>query len=110
MRVLIGFCFSGVYITAESWLNNAATNETRGQALSAYMIVQMIGIIASQALLNVGDPSGFVLFVIPSVLVSLAFTPILLAATPAPRSFDTTARCSFRSCSASRPWAARGCC
>ena len=29
-RVVIGFCFSGVYVTAESWLNNAATNETRG--------------------------------------------------------------------------------
>ncbi len=33
-RVVIGFCFCGVYVTAESWLNNAATNETRGQALS----------------------------------------------------------------------------
>lgn len=95
LRVLVGFCFSGVYITAESWLNNAATNETRGQALSAYMIVQMIGIIASQALLNVSEPSGFTLFVIPSVLVSLAFMPLLLAATPAPV-FATTRPLSFR--------------
>ena len=95
MRVLIGFCFSGVYVTAESWLNNTATNETRGQALSAYMIVQMIGIIAAQALLNAGDPSGFLLFIIPSVLVSLAFTPILLSATPAPV-FDTTRPLSFK--------------
>lgn len=94
MRVLIGFCFSGVYVTAESWLNNTATNDTRGQALSAYMIVQMIGIIASQALLNAGDPSGFLLFIIPSVLVSLAFTPILLSATPAPV-FDTTRPLAF---------------
>ena len=30
-RVLIGFCFSAVYVTAESWLNNAATNETEGR-------------------------------------------------------------------------------
>mgnify|MGYP001419014285 CR=1 FL=1 len=89
MRVVIGFSFSGVYITAESWLNNASTNETRGQALSLYMIMQMIGIIASQALLNAGDPSGFILFVIPSVLVSLAFTPILLAVSPAP-AFEST--------------------
>ena len=94
MRVLIGFCFSGVYVTAESWLNNASSNETRGQALSAYMIVQMIGIIASQILLNVGDPSGFVPFILPSVLVSLAFLPILLSATPAPV-FDTTQRMGF---------------
>jgi len=94
MRVVIGFCFSGVYVTAESWLNNASSNENRGQALSLYMIVQMIGIIASQALLNAGDPSGFLLFIIPSVLVSLAFTPILLSATQAPV-FDTTRRLGF---------------
>src|SRR5690606_18807850 len=94
MRVLIGFSFSGVYITAESWLNNASTNETRGQALSLYMIMQMIGIIAAQALLNFGDPSGYILFVIPSVLVSLAFTPILLTASQAP-AFETTKRLSF---------------
>jgi len=77
MRVMIGFSFSGVYITAESWLNAGSSNETRGQALSLYLIMQMLGIIASQAPLNVGDPSGYILFVIPSILVSLAFTPIL---------------------------------
>lgn len=88
-RVLIGFCFSAVYVTAESWLNNAATNENRGQALSLYMIVQTLGIVIAQALLLSADPSGFVLFVIPSVLVSIAVTPILLSITPTP-AFDTT--------------------
>ncbi len=94
LRVMAGFCFSGIYITAESWINNTATNETRGQALSAYMIVQMLGIIASQVLLNVPDQSGFALFIIPSVLVSLAFMPLLLAPTPAP-AFDSTKRLGF---------------
>jgi MFS family permease len=94
LRVLAGFCFSGIYITAESWINNTASNETRGQALSAYMIVQMIGIIASQVLLNLPDPTGFALFILPSVLVSLAFMPILLAPTPAP-AFDSSRRVSF---------------
>ena len=89
LRVAFGFCFSGVYVTAESWLNNSATNATRGKALSLYMIVQMSGIVSSQALLNVADPAGFVLFVIPSVLVSLAFAPILLSVTPTP-AFETT--------------------
>jgi MFS family permease len=83
-RVLIGFCFSAVYVTAESWLNNAATNENRGQALSLYMIVQTAGIVVGQALLLTADPSGFVLFVIPSVLVSIAVTPILLSISPTP--------------------------
>ena len=95
MRVIIGFGFAGIYITAESWLNNTASNETRGQALSLYMIVQMLGIVASQALLAAGDPFGYDMFLIPSVLVSLAFLPILLADTPAP-TFDSTARLGFR--------------
>jgi MFS family permease len=94
-RVLIGFCFSAVYVTAESWLNNAATNENRGQALSLYMIVQTGGIIASQALLLTADPSGYVLFVIPSVLVSIAVTPILLSISPTP-AFDTTKPMSLK--------------
>ncbi|MGP9789465.1 MFS transporter [Roseinatronobacter sp. NSM] len=95
LRVLIGFCFSGVYVTAESWLNNASTNENRGQTLSLYMIVQMVGIISAQALINFADPAGFMLFVIPSVLVSLAFAPILLSVSPAP-TFGTTKSMSIR--------------
>jgi len=84
LRVLIGFCFSGVYVTAESWLNNASTNENRGKALSLYMVVQMTGIVAAQGILTLGDPSGFVLFIVPSVLVSVAFAPILLSVSPVP--------------------------
>ncbi|WP_410219374.1 MFS transporter [Paracoccus sp. (in: a-proteobacteria)] len=94
LRFLVGFCFCGVYVTAESWLNAGSTNENRGQALSAYMIVQLFGIVVAQALLNTSDPAGFLLFVIASVLVSLAFTPILLTAQPAPQ-FETIKRMSF---------------
>jgi MFS family permease len=89
LRVVLGFCFSGIYVTSESWLNNAATNETRGQTLSAYMIVQMLGIIAGQGLLSLGDPAGYELFILPSVLVSISFAPILLSVMPTP-AFETT--------------------
>ncbi len=94
-RVIIGFCFSAVYVTAESWLNDAADNSNRGKALSLYMIVQTLGIVASQALLLTADPSGFVLFVIPSVLVSIALTPILLSISPVP-AFSTTKPMTLR--------------
>ncbi len=94
-RVLIGFCFSAVYVTAESWLNNAASNETRGQALSLYLIVQTLGIVTAQGLIVLADPSSFIPFVIPSVLVSIAITPILLSITPTP-AFDTTKPMSLR--------------
>ncbi len=94
-RVLIGFCFSGVYVTAESWLNNAASNENRGQALSLYMIFQMMGIISAQALVLLGDPAGYETFVIASILVSVSFAPILLSISPTP-AFDTTKPMTLR--------------
>ncbi len=94
-RVIIGFCFSGVYVTAESWLNNAATNENRGQSLSLYMLAQMSGIVVAQGILSVGDVGGFTLFIIPSVLVSLAFAPILLSVQPTP-AFESTRPLSIR--------------
>lgn len=95
MRVITGFCFSGVYVVAESWLNDAATNENRGKTMSVYLIVQMIGIVSAQAVVNLADPSGYLLFVIISVVVSLAFAPILLSANPSP-TFHTTKPMSLR--------------
>ncbi|SMH56062.1 MFS transporter [Maritimibacter sp. HL-12] len=95
LRVAIGFSFSGVYVTAESWLNHAATNQNRGKALSLYLIVQMIGIIAAQGLVVLADPGGFILFILPSVLVSLAFAPILLSVSPTP-AFATARRMTLR--------------
>jgi MFS family permease len=84
MRFVVGVGFSGVYVVAESWLNDAATNETRGQALSAYMIAQMTGIVTAQFVMNLTDPSGFVLFATMSIVVSISFIPILLSVRPAP--------------------------
>ena len=84
MRFIVGFSFAGVYVVAESWLNDSATNETRGQALSVYMIVQMAGIVAAQVVVNFADPSGFVLFAVISIVVSISFAPILLSVSPAP--------------------------
>ncbi|MEO0959844.1 MAG: MFS transporter, partial [Pseudomonadota bacterium] len=84
MRLIVGLCFSGVYVAAESWLNNQSTNETRGQTLSAYLICQMGGIVLAQAAIPVFDASGYELFVLMSVAVSIACAPILLSASPAP--------------------------
>lgn len=95
MRLVVGFSFAGVYVTAESWLNEAATNETRGKALALYMVVQMVGIISAQWLLTLADAGGYELFVIMSVLVSVSFLPILLtvSATPA---FEAAKRMTLR--------------
>jgi MFS family permease len=84
LRLLVGFCMSGIYVAAESWLNNASTNENRGKVLSAYMIAQTLGIIGAQGLLTLGDAGTSALFIGASILVSISFAPILLSVTPVP--------------------------
>ncbi len=84
MRVLTGFALSGLYIIAESWLNDRATNESRGRLMSVYMVVVMGGVAVSQALLTVADPSGPLLFVLSSILVSVAVVPVAISVAPAP--------------------------
>ncbi len=84
LRLLIGFCFSGVYVVAESWLNESASNHNRGKIMSAYMMIQMLGIILAQVMINFADPSSFILFAAISILVSISFAPILLSVSPTP--------------------------
>lgn len=84
LRVVLGFCMSGIYVTSESWLNNAASNATRGKVLGIYMIAQTLGGLLGQMMLNLASPGDFTLFVVASIVVSLAFAPILLSATPVP--------------------------
>jgi MFS family permease len=59
LRFISGFCFAGLYIVAESWLNDRATNETRGKLLSLYMVVSYLGVGVGQLLLNLADPGEY---------------------------------------------------
>jgi MFS family permease len=107
-RAAIGFCYCGVYITAESWLNNAASNENRGKALSLYMIVQMGGIVTAQWLISLNDVSGFAIFIIPSILVSLSFAPVLLSATQTTPEFTATKPLKMKTLVRASPLACAG--
>ena len=89
MRFVTGFAYAGLYIVAESWLNDASENETRGQLLSFYMLISLGGLAGGQFLLNIASPSSYELFVLISVLVSFAVIPILLSVSKAP-DFETS--------------------
>lgn len=84
IRVLTGLCYAGLYIICESWLNDRATNETRGQLLSIYMIISLLGLAGGQFLLNLYSPADFQLFTIVSVLISLSVVPVLVSAARVP--------------------------
>ena len=85
MRFVTGFCLAGLYVVAESWLNDQSTPETRGRTLSLYMVATMGGVTGGQFLLNIGDPGGFELFIVASVLVSMALVPMALSESSSPR-------------------------
>ena len=78
MRYTTGFCFVGMYCVAESWINDQSENESRGQALSVYMIISMGGNAIGQLFLNFADPSSATLFMLVSILISLSLVPILI--------------------------------
>jgi len=84
MRLLTGFAFSVIYVVSESWLNQASTNANRGQILSIYTTILLTGICAGQFMLNLAPPTDFTLFILISVMVSIAGVPILLSAVTAP--------------------------
>ncbi|PIQ97714.1 MAG: MFS transporter [Nitrospinae bacterium CG11_big_fil_rev_8_21_14_0_20_56_8] len=83
-RLVTGFCFSGLYVVTESWLNHGTTNEYRGRTFAIYMMIQLGGVGGGQLLLNAGQPGGFTLFLLVSILVSIAVVPILVTVSPVP--------------------------
>ncbi len=88
-RALTGFCFAGLYMVIESWINEKATNETRGSLFSVYLIVNFIGIVLGQLLLNVASPEGFALFAVVSILTSAALIPVSLTRSVQPAPIQT---------------------
>jgi len=94
-RVLSGFAYAGMYIVVESWLNDSATNKTRGQILSMYLIITMGGMGIGQLLAGFDDGQAATLFLIASVAVSVAVVPILITVGKAP-DFAITETISLR--------------
>ncbi|MFT5659146.1 MAG: MFS family permease [Gammaproteobacteria bacterium] len=84
MRIVTGICFAGIYVVTESWLNDRASNETRGKVLSVYMVLTTLGMGSGQFLLNLAEPTAIDLFILTSVIISFGLIPMLLTAKPAP--------------------------
>jgi MFS family permease len=85
MRLLSGVCFAGIYVVAESWLNDRASRSNRGTLLALYMLVLYIGLGSAQFLLLVASPDTPTPFMLVSVLISLAMVPIVVSAQQAPQ-------------------------
>ena len=84
LRVLYGLALVSLYMVIESWLNAQVPNGKRGQVFALYMTVNLGALAAAQQLLNLADPSDFVLFVLAAMLISAALMPIALTRQPQP--------------------------
>lgn len=84
LRGANGLCFAGLFMGIESWLNAAATNETRGRVFGAYTLLNLTVVTAGIQLVTLSPATGFELFSVVAMLYSLAAVPVALTATPAP--------------------------
>lgn len=84
LRFLSGLAIAGLFVVSESWLNQTATNETRGKIFSIYMMISSGAVAIGQFALPLADPAGPNLFIVVSVLVSVALVPIALSKVQAP--------------------------
>lgn len=84
LRFAEGYFVAGLFMCLESWLNDRASNATRGVVFSLYMIIIYTANAAAQFLLTVADVTSDLLFMLVSILFSLALVPIALTRSPAP--------------------------
>jgi MFS family permease len=84
MRLVQGLCFAGLYVVAESWLNDRASRENRGRLFAVYMLVLYVGLGTAQFLLVLADPRTPIPFMLVAVLISLAMVPIVVSAQRVP--------------------------
>ncbi len=85
MRSSTGFCFAGLYVVAESWLNGLAKNTFRGRLLAMYNVIAMGAYGVGQLLVFNFDARTITGFAFAAVVSSLAVIPVAMseqAATP----------------------------
>lgn len=102
MRGVTGFCLAGIYIVSESWLNSRSDNAIRGSVMSVYTALLLLSVAAGQMVVSAGDPSAPWLFIIASMLISLAVLPMVLSMQPSPE-IETPEHFGIRELAAASP-------
>jgi MFS family permease len=85
LRVGSGFFLAGAFMIIESWLNERATNESRGTIFAIYLMVTYLAITAGQLGVGVGDTATPTMFMAGAILFCLAVLPTALSTAASPR-------------------------
>jgi len=86
LRFVTGFCLAAFYLVIESWLNERASNATRGMIMSSYIIVNFGAITIGQMMTTLYPLRQASTLVLAGILAALAIIPVALtrSAQPAP--------------------------
>jgi MFS family permease len=86
LRAVTGFCTAGTSMIIESWLNERATNESRGAIFSLYIGITLLGAVGGQMIIPFGDIHTPMLFMVCGICYCIAMLPTTLsnAASPQP--------------------------
>lgn len=93
-RAAIGFMMCGLYTIIESWLNDQATESTRGRVLASYTLITLLSMALGQFLLAQLSIQSATPFILAAMLVSFAIVPVGLTRQLAPAPMVPT-RVSF---------------
>lgn len=77
LRIVNGVGLVGIYMVIESWLG-AHAGSARGRVLAAYMTMNMLGLAAGQALVDLYPIEDTTLFAVAACLFCLGLVPIAL--------------------------------
>ena len=78
LRFVLGFCFSGLFMAIESWLNEATANHNRGRILSLYRVIDLAVVTGSQFLLPLFGVGSFAVFAVAAIMITLSLVPVSL--------------------------------
>lgn len=78
VRALAGFCFSGLFMVMEGWINGASTNQTRARIYSIFRMVDMTFVAAGQFLMPIVGLEGFAIYALISMVTCISVVPVAL--------------------------------
>ncbi len=78
LRAGIGMAVAGLFVVAESCLNDKAGAQTRGRIFASYMVASWAASGVAPLLLNVADPDDPLLFVAIAIAFATAVLPMAL--------------------------------
>lgn len=85
MRFVMGFCFSGLFTTVESWINSKAQKQNRARVLSLYRMIDLLAVTSSQFLIPAFGAMSFAIFSVAAMLYCLSIVPISLSDKSSPK-------------------------